>query len=183
MANRSSDFQRRAHRSAVDRGWRGILDRIPALAYICDANGLIIYFNAHAQTVWGRAAKLRDADHRYCASHQLYLPDGTAIPREQCWMALALLHDKAYCGREIVVERPDGSRTFGEVYAYPLHNQQGSVIGSITLAADITARKHPRADGQLAQSGATIPHDATVAMIEVVAAVFAQMAWPTFAFQ
>jgi len=183
MATRSSESRRRAGRSAVDSGWRGILDRIPALAYICDANGLITYFNATAETVWGRAAKLRDAAHRFCASHQLYLSDGTAIGHEQCWMALALLENKAYCGREIVIERPDGNRTFGEVYAYPLHNQQRSVIGSVALAANITAQKHAVPDSRYAQSAATLPHDATIAMIEVAAAVFAEMPWPTFAFQ
>jgi len=150
------------------------LDRIPALAYVCDANGLITYFNPSAATFWGRAAKLRDAEHRFCGSYQLYLSDGTAIRHEQCWMALALLENKAYCGREIVVERPAGSRTLGEVYAYPLHNQQGTVIGSLALAAAITAQK---------QSGANLPHDATIAMIEVVAALFAEMPWPTFTFQ
>ena len=34
--------------------FRRLLDRLPAAAYTCDAEGLITYFNSHAALVWGR---------------------------------------------------------------------------------------------------------------------------------
>ena len=44
-------------------------------------------------------------------------------------MALALL-GAAYHGREIVIERRDGSRTSGLAYAYPLRNDRDEIIGA-----------------------------------------------------
>jgi len=37
---------------------RQTLDILPAAAYTCDANGLITYFNKHAELVWGRTPLL-----------------------------------------------------------------------------------------------------------------------------
>jgi PAS domain-containing protein len=169
------------HSPAIEVAWQGILNVIPAVAYTCDSTGLITYFNSLAQAVWGRAARLRDAGERYCGSYQLYLADGTPIRHEQCWMALALLEGKPYIGREIVIERPDRSRTFGEAHAHPLRDHRGQIIGAVNLVADITALRDPGADNAIPSSMA-VPYDAALAMIEVAASVLAGIAWPTTTF-
>jgi PAS domain S-box-containing protein len=155
---------------AFETAWRGILDVLPAAAYTCDAAGLITYFNRFAERVWGRAPLLRDGRERYCGSHRLYLSDGTPMRHDQCWMALALQEEKVYDGREIIIERPDGSRTVGEAYVYPLHNRQRKLVGAVNVVADITALKDPRA--VVAQpEHADIPHAALLTMIGVVMSV------------
>jgi PAS domain-containing protein len=175
------EFQRPVGMPSITASWQGILDVIPAAAYTCDPAGLITYFNPLAEAAWGRAPTLRDASERYCGSHQLYLSDGTPIRHEQCWMALALLEGTAYHGREIVIERRDGSRISGLAYAHPLRNDRDEIIGAVNLVADITGLRDLAAErGQ--PDIPVIPLDATVAMIEVAISVFADMPWPASAF-
>jgi PAS domain-containing protein len=48
-----------------DLEFRRLLEKLPAAAYICDAEGLITYFNRRAVELWGRAPSLNDAADRY----------------------------------------------------------------------------------------------------------------------
>jgi PAS domain S-box-containing protein len=182
MKDTVSGSQRQSGWTQVEALWQGMLDVIPAAAYMCDANGLITYFNPFAEALWGRTPKLRDAGERFCGSHQLYLSDGTPIRREECWMALALLEGTAYTRRNIVIERRDGSRIVGEAYAYPLRNGLGEIVGAVNLVADITAPRDPDADDAKSY-GAPIPKDAALAMIEVAASVLTGMKWEASAFR
>jgi two-component system sensor kinase FixL len=45
--------------------FRHLLDKLPAAAYTCDAEGLITYFNQKALQIWGREPKLNDPVDRY----------------------------------------------------------------------------------------------------------------------
>src|ERR1700736_5989543 len=67
-----------------------MLNALPAAAYTCDAEGLITYVNERATELWGRSPKLNHPDDRFCGSSALFGSDGRAIPREQCWMAVAI---------------------------------------------------------------------------------------------
>ena len=69
--------------------FRRMVEKLPAAAYTCDADGLITFFNEHATQLWGRAPKLNDPRDRYCGSFKLFAPDGTPIQHEHCWMARA----------------------------------------------------------------------------------------------
>src|SRR6266581_8926628 len=104
-----------------------LLDGLPAAAYICDRDGLITHFNQHALELWGRAPKLNDPSDRFCGSFRLFAADGSAIPHDQCWMALALKTDREYNGQEIVIERPDGQRRTVLAHANPIHDESGKV--------------------------------------------------------
>jgi PAS domain-containing protein len=50
-------------RSAL--AFRQMVEKLPAAAYTCDAEGLITYFNPRAAQLWGRAPKLNDPIDRY----------------------------------------------------------------------------------------------------------------------
>jgi PAS domain S-box-containing protein len=163
---------------SVASSWQAILNTIPVAAYTCDAAGQIVYFNALAESVWGRAPPLRDANERYCGSHQLYLSDGTRISHGQCWMALALSEGTSCHGREIVIERVDGSRTSGMAYVHPIRNVEGEVIGAVALVAEISAP----ATEHVEPKRTPIPFNAVVAMIEVAVSVFATLPWERSAF-
>jgi len=118
-----------------------LLEDLPAGAYICDLDGLITYFNQHALELWGRAPKLNDPSDRFCGSFRLFAADGSAIPHDQCWMALALKTDREYNGHEIVIERPDGQRRTALAHANPIHDESGKVLGAVNVLVDITERK------------------------------------------
>jgi PAS domain-containing protein len=164
--------------STLASGWMNILNTIPVAAYACNAAGQIIYFNALAESVWGRAPQLRAANERYCGSHRLYLSDGTPISHRQCWMAQALMRGTSYHGREIVIERIDGGRTAGMAYAHPIRNVQGEVIGAVTLVAEPSAPAH----SQVEPKRTALSFDAAVAMIEVAVSVLAALPWERSAF-
>ncbi|MCO6441331.1 MAG: PAS domain S-box protein [Nitrococcus mobilis] len=133
----------------VDAALRGqgvefhhLLDRLPVGAYVCDPNGLITYYNRRAVELWGRAPKLNDPEDRYCGSFRLYYADdGSPLPLDQCWMALALREEAGYNDREIIVERPDGERRTVLANANPIWSDSGVLLGAINVFIDITDRK------------------------------------------
>jgi signal transduction histidine kinase len=121
--------------------FRRLLEKLPAGAYTCDAEGLITYFNQQAVQLWGRTPKLRDPVDRFCGSFKLFSTDGTPLGHDQCWMALALKMDTDYNGHEIIVERPDGQRLTVLAYANPIHDESGKLLGAVNILVDITERK------------------------------------------
>lgn len=129
-----------------------LLDRLPVGAYMCDAGGLIIYYNQHAVDIWGRAPKLNDPEDRYCGSFRLYAFDGTRIRHEQCWMALTLRDRCEYNGREILVERPDGERRTVLAHANPVFSEVGGLCGAINMLTDITEHKRKESEWRTMQS-------------------------------
>src|SRR6185436_19572531 len=112
-----------------------------AAAYTCNVDGHITYFNQHAVDLWGREPKLNDPADRFCGSFKLAFPDGTPVEHAQCWMALALQDGKDYNGREIVVERQDGSRCAALAHVNPIHDDSGNLIGAVNVVVDVSARK------------------------------------------
>ncbi|HEY9434147.1 MAG TPA: PAS domain S-box protein, partial [Blastocatellia bacterium] len=80
-----------------------------------------------------------------CGSYRLYSSDGAQIPLDQCWMALAIKENKAYEGREIVIERPDGSRLTVLAHVNPFYNEAGKLLGVVNIVVDITDRKQAEA--------------------------------------
>lgn len=129
-----------AHRWS-DRQVRGVLEKLPAGAYMCDASGLITYYNERAVEIWGRAPMLNHPDDHFCGSFKLFSVDGRPILHERCWIALALADDQPYNGEEIVVERPDGHRLTVLAYSNPVHDEAGTLLGGVNLLFDVTDRK------------------------------------------
>src|SRR5688572_2038828 len=76
--------------------FRRTLELLPAGAYICDADGLITWFNRHAATLWGRAPSLNDAADRFCGSFRLFSAHDVPIAHNECWMALAIRDRREY---------------------------------------------------------------------------------------
>jgi hypothetical protein len=92
------------------------------------------------------------------------------------WMARALREGRAYIGRKIFLERYDGTRVFGEAYAYPLHNDRAQLVGAVNLVADITVLQDLGAK-DAKRHAAPVSRDAALAMIEVVASVLTALNW------
>jgi len=131
-----------AHAASQDESLlRQTLDLLPAGAYLCNSDGLITYYNQHALNMWGRAPALNDPADRYCGSFRLFAKNGTHVPHEECWMALAIKNRREYLGQEIVVERADASRVTVLAYATPLMNEHGEVIAAMNIVVNISDRK------------------------------------------
>jgi signal transduction histidine kinase len=147
-----------------DAQFRRLLDKLPAAAYTCDAGGLITYCNQRAIELWGRAPKLNDPVDRFCGSFKLFAADGTPIPHDRCWMALALRDGKEYNGEEIIVERPDGNRWTALAHANPFLDTNGRIYGAVNVLVDISERKRAeealqKADRNKNEFLATLAHE------------------------
>jgi len=118
-----------------------LLEKVPAASYICNAEGLITYFNQRAVELWGREPKLNHEIDRFCGSFRLFSIEGSPISHDRCWMAKALQEGKEFNGHEIVIERPDGSCRTALAYANPFHDESGNIFGAVNVLVDITSRR------------------------------------------
>ena len=125
----------------TESGLRHVLEKLPAAAYTCDAEGLITYYNEHAVDVWGRRPRLNDPTDRYCGSFKLYSVEGQPIGHDQCWMALALKGQPESSAQEIQVEREDGERRLVLAHVSPLNDESGRVVGAVNILVDVTAQQ------------------------------------------
>ena len=73
-----------------------LLAVLPVPAYACSPDGRLIQYNEHAAQLWGRRPALNHPAERFCGSHAMLSPDGTALAREASWMARALRDDASY---------------------------------------------------------------------------------------
>jgi two-component system, LuxR family, sensor kinase FixL len=124
-----------------EKWFRSMFEKLPAGVYICDAEGRIKYFNQRAVEVWGRRPELDSDAERFCGSFKLYFADGAPMSHDQCWMALAIENNEEYFGREVVIERPDGSRLTGLAHVSPIRDGAGILLGAVNVVLDITDRK------------------------------------------
>jgi PAS domain-containing protein len=53
-----------------------LFDLLPVALYVCEPDGLIVYYNRHAAKLWGRSPRLLDATDRFCGSRRMYLGVG-----------------------------------------------------------------------------------------------------------
>lgn len=121
------------------RAMRTLVDALPAAIYTTDAEGRITFFNKSAATLWGREPVLNED--MWCGSHRLLNMDGSALPREECPMAVTLKTQEPVRNREAIVERPDGTRVPVMPYPTPLFDAEGNLVAGINMLVDITERK------------------------------------------
>jgi PAS domain S-box-containing protein len=122
--------------------YRFLFESSPAAVYSIDADGVIQEFNRCAE-LWGRSPALGDTDERFCGSHQMFRPDGSFMPHDECPMALVVQGKVSeVVNGEVVILRPDGSRITVVVNIRPLTGPVGEVVGAINCFYDVTERSH-----------------------------------------
>lgn len=128
--------------------YRNLVHLLPSAVYTCDDQGRITLFNRAAVILWGREPEIgKDI---WCGSWKIFEPDGRSIPLELCPMALAIQEGRPVLGREVVIERPDGTRRHVLPYPQPEFDANGAVIGAINILVDIT--EHRRAEAALKEN-------------------------------
>ena len=113
-----------------------VLATLSAPIYVTDADGWITYFNRACVGFAGRTPAL-GAD-RWCVSWKLYSEDGTALPHEDCPMAVAVKERREVRGAVALAERPDGTRVMFTPYPTPLTDAAGEVCGAVNILIDVT---------------------------------------------
>ncbi len=119
--------------------YRELIHALPAAVYTCDAQGRITLYNQAAAVLWGREPVA--GQDLWCGSWKIYRPDGTALPLDECPMAVTLRTGRPVRGEEILVERPDGTIRHVLPHPEPVTNESREVIGAINMLIDITDLK------------------------------------------
>lgn len=133
--------------------YRQLADLLPVAVYTCKTpKGTLQYYNQRAAELWGQAPICGDNNKQFCGSLKLYRRDGAALSRSQTPMAIALTQGLSYRNREVIIERPDGSRVIALANIDPIKNQRGKVTEIINVLQDITYLK--RAEEALRNSEA-----------------------------
>jgi len=125
-----------------------LIQALPAAVYTCDADGYVVTFNAAAVELWGRSPET--GKDRWCGSPRIFLPDGNPLALEDCPMAVTLREGRPDLGKEIIIERTDGTRRHVIPYPTPIHDGAGRLAGAVNMLVDITRRKKDEEERELA---------------------------------
>lgn len=116
--------------------FRQLVKDLPAAVYSCDAKGRINFYNDAAVKTWGREPEL--GKEFWCGSFKIFKPDGSILPVDKSPMAIALKEGRTISGEEIIIERPDGTRSNVLVYPQPEFSLSGEITGAINMGFDVT---------------------------------------------
>ncbi|HEU4685353.1 MAG TPA: PAS domain S-box protein [Nitrospira sp.] len=125
--------------------YRNLVSILPAAMYTCDREGRITFYNDRAAELWGRHPKLRDDEEKYCGALRLFLPDGSALSHAANSMADALANGTSYRDHEVVLQKPDGTRSHVLLNIDAITDQKGEIVGGVNVFMDITGRKQVEA--------------------------------------
>ena len=117
---------------------RTLLEALPVAIYATDAAGKIVFYNRGAAEFWGGEPELGVAE--WCGSWRLSWPDGRAMAREECPMAVALKQGRSIQGAEAIAIRHDGSEVRFLAYPTPLYDR-GELIGAVNMLVDVSRRE------------------------------------------
>ncbi len=119
--------------------FKKLVQNLPAAVYSCNLDGHVNFYNDAAAKIWGRNPEINKD--LWCGSHKMFNTDGSPLPHESSPMAVSIKEGKPVIGEEIIVERPDGSRSVIMVHPQPEYGLSGELIGAINIGIDITEQK------------------------------------------
>jgi len=117
------------------------LEWLPIGVAVCDAEGYLVQYNSRAAELWGRSPIVGNREQRFTGAYRAYRPNGEPLPVEQAPMAELLQTGHPIRNRELIFERPDGSRLTILTNLDPLRDETGKLVGGVNCFQDITARK------------------------------------------
>ncbi len=125
-----------ANRHDETAGPTAILGLTSAALYATDAEGTITFFNEPAASLWGVRPVLGES--KWCGSWKIFAIDGQSLPHDRCPMAVCLTENRPIKNAEIVVERPDGGRSWVVVNPRPIIDREGRITGAVNTLVDVT---------------------------------------------
>jgi len=127
------------------RSWDGFFEWLPVGVCVCDVEGVVVLHNRRAAELLGREPHVGDLE------AALWLPTRNdaqqgehgvhASPTIDGMLIQALADGRPARDRELVIERPDGSRIALLANFDPLFDEIGRLIGGVCVLQDITRRK------------------------------------------
>jgi PAS domain-containing protein len=86
----------------------GLLKWLPIGVYACDIDGHLVQYNRRAAELWGRSPAVGNGQYRFCGAQRAYAANGEKL--DLAPMAELLSTGTPIRDRELILERPDGSR-------------------------------------------------------------------------
>jgi PAS domain S-box-containing protein len=117
----------------------GLLEWLPIGVYACDIDGHLVQYNRRAAELWGRSPAVGNGQYRFCGAQRAYAANGEKL--DLAPMAELLSTGTPIRDRELILERPDGSRLTVLANLDPLFDEGGRLVGGVNCFQDITARK------------------------------------------
>ena len=115
---------------------------LPAAVYTTDKTGRITYCNPAAVELWG--ASPEPGKDKWSDLCRLRYPDGSVMPLDDYPAQICLTRAEPLEIARRSSERPDGKRVPIIPYPAPLTDEQGEVVGVVSMTLDITERKQAR---------------------------------------
>ena len=126
---------------ATETNLRELVSVMPAAVYACDRSGALTYYNARAVELWGREPDGHDGPWVFLDSNRMCHSDGTPLRLEERPVREVLSTGLPVVNRELVLERPDGSRIDVLTNVTPLRDSAGAVTGAVNIFQDVTELK------------------------------------------
>jgi PAS domain S-box-containing protein len=133
-------------------GLGALLKALPIAGYVTDVHGFITFYNDAAVDLWGRTPEKGVT--RWCGSLRLYSTDGAPMPLDESPLAVCLAEGRLNRGREVIAERPDGTRVGLVNYATPIEDRNGRPNGALNMPTEISKPK--RSDIEAARLAAIV---------------------------
>jgi PAS domain S-box-containing protein len=118
-----------------------LVERLPIGIYTCDRDGLLVQYNRRAAELWGRCPVPGDMQFRFCGAYKAYRPNGEPLPFAQAPMREVLATGEPVRDREVIFERPDGTRVAILANMDPLFDAFGRIVGGVGCVQDMTGIK------------------------------------------
>jgi PAS domain S-box-containing protein len=138
----------------TEHHYQQLVQALPAAVYTCDAEGRITMFNEAAAQLWGRRPKI--GKDTWWGLAKVWNPDLTPLPVEDWPIAIAMREGRSIRGKEIILERPDGTRSHVLPHPDIIRDESGAVSGAVNMLVDIgplkTAEQEARASENRLQS-------------------------------
>ena len=119
--------------------YRDILEDLPVAIYTTDSEGRLTYYNEECVELSGQRPVL--GHDMWTVARKLFSADGSPLSPDESPTAETLRERRPVRGVELIVERPDGSRSSICPYPTPIFDVAGDCLGSVTMLVDITDRK------------------------------------------
>ena len=115
--------------------YKNILESLQVAVYTCDKHGYITFFNKAAAELWGQEPQI--GRHIWSGAWKIYDLNGERLIPEACPMAISVNMGKATGQKEIIIERPDGSRKIVVSNPQLFFDEEGEVNGGMNMLFDI----------------------------------------------
>lgn len=116
-----------------------VVDMLPVGVWFMDKAGTILYGNLAGQRIWGGS--------RYLGADQVgeykgwWVANGRRVEAEEWAAARAIRSGEISIDEEVEIECLDGTRKIILNSAMPVRDEQGGIVGAISVNHDVTERK------------------------------------------